>query len=675
MKQRRLISVLAAGALCLSLLPTAAFAAESMDNFKAEREYPAGQFTDVVAGSWYAGSVEKAYELGLVEGTSKTTFSPTDPITVGSTLALACRLYSTYYDDNATFTGGSPWYQPYVDYAVAKGIITSGQFTDYNANATRRQFAAIMAKSLPSSALKSINTVEDGGIPDVAPGSANSEDIYTLYRAGILTGSDKAGTFLPETTIDRASVSAILTRMAMPDQRQSITLKKSDVAATGITLSCGEKTVMLKTGETYQINATLTPVNASTKVEWSSNNPCVTVSSDGKVTAKSEGTAVVTAKAGNVSAKAYFKVTDVAITRVTLDKSSVEITEGDSVKLGVSVTPSDASTASLTWSSDDTSVATVSDDGTVTAVGSGRATITAKAPSGKHDTCRVEVKKGVNIKVPELGHEYGPMTLTNYYHDGDIQNYNAIDSLVFTSAEYNYDETEYKLSISIQGYTDYDKCVLRVYFYDDNGRVILDESIIGNVAANQNYNILETMYVETDILDRTAKIEFFSYDGNPADYSGGKPNPGGGSSSSGGNEGGSTSGGNQGGSTTEQPSYSYADYYGFDGIPSFDSFSPSSTRHEEKYVTGKIGGFSYYGVQESEINAYLTALVNECGYTEGSQIPTGGSTLVSRIYTRGTQGQSDYREIRFSYMDNIPTMGGGKVVMISFSMVQPTNYY
>ena len=69
MKQRRFISVLAAGALCLSLLPTAAFAAESMDNFKAEREYPAGQFTDVVAGSWYAGSVEKAYELGLVEGT------------------------------------------------------------------------------------------------------------------------------------------------------------------------------------------------------------------------------------------------------------------------------------------------------------------------------------------------------------------------------------------------------------------------------------------------------------------------------------------------------------------------------------------------------------------------------------------------------------------------------
>ena len=118
MKQKKFISMLAAGALCLSLLPTSAFAAESMDNFKAERDYPAGQFTDVVAGSWYAGSVETAYELGLVEGTSKTTFSPTDPITISSTLALACRLYSTYYGDNADLhrrqpSGTSPmWTTP-----------------------------------------------------------------------------------------------------------------------------------------------------------------------------------------------------------------------------------------------------------------------------------------------------------------------------------------------------------------------------------------------------------------------------------------------------------------------------------------------------------------------------------------------------------------------------------
>lgn len=56
MKRKRIGSMLTAAALCLSLLPGAAFAAESMDNFKAGRTYADGQFTDVSPGSWYAGS-------------------------------------------------------------------------------------------------------------------------------------------------------------------------------------------------------------------------------------------------------------------------------------------------------------------------------------------------------------------------------------------------------------------------------------------------------------------------------------------------------------------------------------------------------------------------------------------------------------------------------------------
>lgn len=654
MKQRRFVSVLAAGALCLSLLPTAAFAAQSMDNFKAEREYPAGQFTDVVAGSWYAGSVENAYELGLVEGTSKTTFSPTDPITVGSTLALACRLYSTYYDDNATFTGGSPWYQPYVDYAVAKGIITSGQFTDYNANATRRQFAAIMAKSLPSSALKSINTVEDGGIPDVAPGSANSDAIYTLYRAGILTGSDKAGTFLPETTIDRASVSAILTRMAMPDQRQSITLKKSDVAATAITLSCGEKIVMLKAGETYQINATLTPVNASTKVEWSSNNPCVTVSSDGKVTAKSAGTAVVTAKAGNVSAKAYFKVTEVKITRVRFSESSVDMTEGESKKLNVSLTPSDASPLSLNWTSDTPSVAKVAEDGTVTAVGEGSAIITATAPSGESDYCWVYVTGKSNAAVPVVGREYGPFNLTSYYSSGKVQDTWNITSFVVTSIEVPYRGSDrYTMSISIQGRTSYDSCWFDMYFYDGSGRVVGEATVIEDVTPNRDFNILAEVHVEKDILDNAVSMEFFSHDGDPANSGG---------SSSGGNQGGNTGGGNEGGSTeTPEYDYPYDTYYGFEGIPSFDEFT-SSSRTQMDYTEGKKAGYMYASATTAEFDSYRAAL-KECGFSE-SQVAG------MYFYSKGTHGTNDYWEVRCG---TTSSPYGEVSVMVSISHIKSTN--
>ena len=630
MKQKKFISMLAAGALCLSLLPTSAFAAESMDNFKTERDYPAGQFTDVVAGSWYAGSVETAYELGLVEGTSKTTFSPNDPITISSTLALACRLYSTYYGDNATFTGGTIWYQPYVDYAIAKGIITSGQYSDYNANATRRQFAAIMAKALPASALKGINTVEDGGIPDVASGSANYADIYTLYRAGILTGSDKAGTFLPETTIDRASVSAILSRMAMPSQRQSITLKKVEVAATAISLN--RSTLSLKNGETFQLNATLTPANASTKVTWSVSNDVVSVTDDGKVTAKRAGSAIVTATAGNVSAKCSVTVTDVAITRVDFTDSSVDMLEGDSRKLSVSVAPSNASVSSLTWSSDNTRVATVSQDGTVTAVGEGTAKITAKAPSGKYDTCWVYVDKKASVSVPLLNHEYGPMNLTSYYSSGKVMDTNNITSLVFTSVEYTSSGDKYEVKASIQGRTTRSNCTVELYFYDANNRVLGQETMIERVTANMDYNIQAHTYIDTDILDNAVRMEFYYY-GTPADYNGG-----GSGGSTGGNEGGST-GGDEGGSGTETPDYDYPydTYYGFEGIPSFDEFT-SSSRTQMDYTEGKKAGYMYASATTAEFDSYRAAL-KECGFSE-SQVAG------MYFYSKGTHGTNDYWEVR-----------------------------
>jgi len=228
--------------LSVSMLPGAALAAESLDNFQKVNTYAAGTFTDVAADSWYAGSVKDAYELDLVKGSSGNTFSPTQNLTISSTLALACRLHSIYHTGKADFQQGEPWYQVYVDYAVENGIITAGQFTDYNANATRRQFVGILAKALPAEELKAINTIEDGDIPDLAAGSANYADIYTCYRAGILTGSDKYGTFQPETPIDRASVAAIVSRMALPSQRKQVTLeeKKPEPLPGTPTLTAGQ---------------------------------------------------------------------------------------------------------------------------------------------------------------------------------------------------------------------------------------------------------------------------------------------------------------------------------------------------------------------------------------------------------------------------------------------------
>ena len=81
---------------------------------------------------------------------------------------------------------------------------------------------------------------------------------------------------------------------------------------------------------------------------------------------------------------------------ITLNKTSISISVGNSEKLTATVTPVNATDKTLNWASSDTSVATVAADGTVTAVKAGAATITATAVdgSGKSAACTVTVTGG-----------------------------------------------------------------------------------------------------------------------------------------------------------------------------------------------------------------------------------------------------------------------------------------
>ena len=223
--KKRLLSLLLTGALCLSL--SAPALAAGLENFQKTNTYTAGQFTDVPAGEWYAANVQAAYELGLMEGSSATTFNPSGNLTIAEALVLACRLHSTYVGDGATFAGsGGAWYQPYVDYAVETAILSPGTYSDYTATATRAQFASILAAALPAEALMAINSVT--ALPDVAATAPYAGAVLMLYNAGVLTGSDSAGSFKPDTTIQRSEVATIVTRMADPSLRKTFTLTPAE---------------------------------------------------------------------------------------------------------------------------------------------------------------------------------------------------------------------------------------------------------------------------------------------------------------------------------------------------------------------------------------------------------------------------------------------------------------
>ena len=226
---KRLLSVCLAILLSSTLFLTSASAAQGLSNFTAVSTYQSGLFTDVRDSDWFSSSVETAYELGLMKGVGASSFLPGGTMTLGEAVALAARLHSIYYTGTETFRQSSPWYQVYVDYALEQDILPR-DYSDYTAQATRETCAVLFSRALPASAFPAINTIADGSLSDVV---SSKDEIYLLYRAGILTGNDAYGTFVPNSTITRSEVAALVSRIAVPSQRKYVQLQARPSAGSG----------------------------------------------------------------------------------------------------------------------------------------------------------------------------------------------------------------------------------------------------------------------------------------------------------------------------------------------------------------------------------------------------------------------------------------------------------
>lgn len=155
---------------------------------------------------------------------------------------------------------------------------------------------------------------------------------------------------------------------------------KSYAPVTAIAAELDKEEIQI--GQTAQITATTTPVNASFNAVTSyssSDEDVATVDANGVVTGVAVGTATITIVANemeNNSTTVDVTVTLVKPTAIELSESEVTLDkENPSVTLTVTATPDGANDA-VNWSSSDESVATV-ENGVVTAITSGTATITA----------------------------------------------------------------------------------------------------------------------------------------------------------------------------------------------------------------------------------------------------------------------------------------------------------
>ncbi len=214
MFKKLLIAMLAAGALTFGV--SAAFVKTGT--------YADGTFSDIPATEWYAGEVAGAYELGLMNGIGANLFDPNGSVTVAGAITMASRAHALYRDETMPDVSGE-WYAKYVSYAKTAGIIAD-EFTaaDFDRPATRSEVAELFRKSMTADWFAAVNAVSD--IPDVSENASYRDGLLLLYNAGIVMGSDAAGTFNPDAAITRAEAAAIINRVALPEKRLHKTLDK-----------------------------------------------------------------------------------------------------------------------------------------------------------------------------------------------------------------------------------------------------------------------------------------------------------------------------------------------------------------------------------------------------------------------------------------------------------------
>ncbi len=275
--------------------PVWAGGAQGMGNFQRVRTYTSSTYKDVPSGSWYENGVRTLYEMGLLPDTVN--FRPRSNLTLREAVSLAVRIHGVY--NNWSIPAG----MSEIQYALNVGIVTSDQYDNYDDPATRRSFAAILSKAVPASAMRGINSVMDGAIPDVPMSDPGAWGIYTLYRAGVLSGNNAWGNFAPNQRITRDSAAVIAARLVDPAQRKN---SVSLVAAQPAGVSLSQASLALYPGESRTLAAYVYPVGvASQSVRWTSSDYTVaSVDAYGTVTAYRPGTVIVsaTSPAGAVAA-------------------------------------------------------------------------------------------------------------------------------------------------------------------------------------------------------------------------------------------------------------------------------------------------------------------------------------------------------------------------------------
>ena len=315
--------------------------------------------------------------VNLEEGQSTTlvaTINPNDAdektvewTTSNSSVAtVANGVVTAHAEGNAVITATAGGKSSTCAVSVKKSVVavTSVTLNRASLNLTKGQLESLSATVSPDNATDKTVTWSSS---DATIASVDQNGRVTALKSGNVTIMAKAG--------EKSATCSV----AITTPVESVSLDRNSVN--------------LEEGQSTTLVATINPNDADEKtVEWTTSNSSVATVANGVVTAHAEGNAVITATAGGKSSTCAVSVKKsvVAVTSVTLNRASLNLTKGQLESLSATVSPDNATDKTVTWSSSDATIASVDQNGRVTALKSGNVTIMAKAGE-KSATCSVAI--------------------------------------------------------------------------------------------------------------------------------------------------------------------------------------------------------------------------------------------------------------------------------------------
>lgn len=164
-------------------------------------------------------------------------------------------------------------------------------------------------------------------------------------------------------------------------------------------VSISPSSYSLSRNQTTFLSPIVLPANANNKAVTysSSNNSVATVNSSGRVSALNMGTATITIRTvdGGFTATATINVV-IPVNSVSVNTRTVNLLNGQTFQAISTVSPTNATNKTVTWSSSNSNIATVSSSGLITGTGNGVAIITVTTNSGSRTaTITVNVRTSV----------------------------------------------------------------------------------------------------------------------------------------------------------------------------------------------------------------------------------------------------------------------------------------